>query len=199
MSQGDDLHLHGQPRTDRGSQERGGICADACVLDQARDSDSEVCALWDAAAMGWLEEMHEGKGKMHNRARRYQTWLRQWMLPAGGVVRTLFTDTSLTQFKEYGGMSDSAGNTGVYLGAESLRYMATGSPEALAQIKSTVQTLHHWWNVAGDPGVLARWAAPVNSDPAIVATRSVARQRASVLRPAARAAGSRATCQLRWA
>lgn len=115
-----------------------------------------------------VEALEDGPGHMRQRAQGYMQWLRKWSLPAGGVSRVDFTDTSLQEVDEYEGMSDSAIWTGTYLASEALRYMATGSPDALEQIRRTVETLHHWWNVAGDPGVLARYAAPVDSDPKIV-------------------------------
>jgi hypothetical protein len=58
------------------------------------------------------------------------------------------------------GIGDSSIWTGSYLAAEALRLKATGDPDERSNIKKLVDTLHAWFNVEGDPGVLSRWAAP---------------------------------------
>ena len=45
----------------------------------------------------------------------------------------------------------------------------TGAPDAVSSLENTVRVLHDWWNVSGDPGYLARYAAPESSDPAVLA------------------------------
>ena len=85
------------------------------------------------------------------------------MLPAGGVMSTQFTDASLTEVAAYGGRRDSAIWTGAYLASEALRFLTTGAPDADRSMDATVATLHRWWRIAGDPGYLARYAAPAES------------------------------------
>lgn len=51
--------------------------------------------------------------------------------------------------------------------------MSTGSPDAEAQMTETLPVLNRWWNLPGDPGYLARDAAPADSDPLILATLPV--------------------------
>lgn len=80
-----------------------------------------------------------------------------------------FADDGLTQVAQYGARRDSAIWTGAYLAAESLRYMTTGAPDAAQQMAATLQTLHRWWTISGDPGYLARYAAPADSPPEILA------------------------------
>jgi hypothetical protein len=47
--------------------------------------------------------------------------------------------------------------------------MSTGAPNAKAQLVKTLRTLHRWWNLPGDAGYLARFAAPADSDRRILA------------------------------
>jgi hypothetical protein len=60
-------------------------------------------------------------------------------------------------------MGDSAIWTGTYLAAEALRLMATGAPVARDNVRELVETLHLWFNVSGDPGMLARFATPASA------------------------------------
>lgn len=143
-------------------------CADACLFDAT--SGAARCQLWDTSTQSWIDPTDIGPDQLHNRARLYLPWLRERMMPAGGVMATVFTDTSLETVSSYGGERDPAIWTGAYLGAEALRLMATGSSDARAQVIETTQVLHRWWNIPGDPGYLARFAAPSDSDPAILAT-----------------------------
>ncbi|MBK1647886.1 hypothetical protein CKO36_04550 [Rhabdochromatium marinum] len=107
---------------------------------------------------------------MHDRARAYLPWLRQQLMPAGGVMSAIFTDASYQQVASYGGERDVAIWTGSYLAAEALRLMTTGAEDAFHQVVETAATLHRWWNIPGDPGYLARFAAPSSSPPEIKAT-----------------------------
>ena len=143
------------------------LCADACLLGAERGEAS--CQLWDADAQAWLfEPINDGPGHLHNRARVYLPWLREQMMPAGGVMGTVFTDTSFQTAQGYSGERDPAIWTGAYLAAEALRFMSTGAPDAQSQLAETVQTLHRWWNLPGDRGYLARFAAPADSDPVVL-------------------------------
>lgn len=143
-------------------------CADTCLL--GAPGEASVCTLWDTAAQQWIEQPDDGLGQLHNRARTYLPWLRQKLMPAGGVMSAVFTDDSYRKVASYGGERDVAIWTGSYLAAEALRLMATGAPDAFDQVRETAETLHHWWNIPGDPGYLARYAAPSSSPAAIKAT-----------------------------
>ncbi|MBB1076132.1 hypothetical protein HUU62_17130 [Rhodoferax sp. 4810] len=83
-----------------------------------------------------------------------------------------FTDDNYTKINYYGGERDAAIWTGAYLAAESFRYLATGAPDALIQVNETARVLHRWWTLPGDPGYLARYAAPSSSPPEIKAALS---------------------------
>ena len=102
-------------------------------------------------------------GSLHDRARAYDGWLEQWSLVAGGVASARFSDPSLTQVAFEDGLGDSSIWTGTYLAAEALRLYVTGSPDARLHVRQLVETLHTWFNVSGDPGMLARFAAPAGS------------------------------------
>lgn len=143
-------------------------CADACQLGSV--SGDASCRLWNTRTHRWVEPIEDGVGQLHNRARVYLPWLRERMMPAGGVMATVFTDTTFETVSSYGGERDPAIWTGAYLAAEAFRLMTTGSADAEAQIERTLRVLHRWWNLPGDPGYLARYAAPADSDPAILAT-----------------------------
>jgi hypothetical protein len=148
-----------------------GSCTDVCMYGEivpptfAGDS-TKVCTLWDMTESTWVDLLQDTK---HNRARIYNMWIRKFMMPAGGVANARFTDTNYDQVDFwFGGAGDSAIWTGTYLAGEALRAMVTGSPDAKAHVSKIVETLHHWWHVSGDPGYLARYAAPANSEQRIV-------------------------------
>ena len=142
-------------------------CADSCQLGEV--SGNANCELWDGQVGQWVETIDDGPGQLHNRARLYLPWLRGRLMPAGGVMSAAFTDNSFERIAGYGGRRDSAIWTGAYLAAEALRYMATGAMDAMAQMEETAHVLHRWWNIPGDPGYLARYAAPASSPPEIQA------------------------------
>ena len=143
------------------STDLAATCTDVCLY--GATSNGANCALWDAAVGDWVRNPTDGPGELHNRARHYATVLHRWMLPAGGVMSTRFTDASLTEVADYGGRRDSAIWTGAYLASEALRFLSTGAPDAARSIDETVATLHRWWRIPGDPGYLARYAAPADS------------------------------------
>jgi hypothetical protein len=136
-------------------------CTDTCLYGATRDGAS--CALWDATTGDWVRQPSDGPGELHNRARHYATLLHRWMLPAGGVMSAQFSDAALNDIYIYGGRRDSAIWTGTYLASEALRLMATGAPDAARSLEETVATLDRWWRISGDPGYLARYAAPADS------------------------------------
>ncbi len=143
-------------------------CADSCQLGQV--SGKASCQLWDSTRGVWIDDVDDGTGQLHNRARAYLPWLRERLMPAGGVMNATFADATYQSVLGYGGVRDAAIWTGAYLAAESLRYMATGAPDARTQIAETLGVLHRWWNIPGDPGYLARFAAPSDSPADILAT-----------------------------
>ncbi len=150
----------------------GGAAADEACVDTCRygaETAGASCQLWNAESASWMSELSDGPGRMHNRARRHIAWLRERMLPAGGVMSAQFTTPALDTVAGYGGRRDSAIWTGAYLAAEALRKQVTGASDADSQIAETVRVLHRWWNISGDPGYLARFAAPADNSPQILA------------------------------
>lgn len=134
-----------------------GACSDTCNLGDQNDGKS--CELFDMDSGSWVSP--DPLASMHDRARAYEMWLRRDGLYFGGVSNAIYSDPpNYTNVISHGGMGDSAIWTGTYLGAEALRLMATGSADARQQVIQLVNTLHLWFNVSGDPGVLARWVAP---------------------------------------
>lgn len=107
---------------------------------------------------------------LHRRAAEHDTWMRERLMPAGGVMSGQFTDDTYVQVKSYGGERDSAIWTGAYLAAQALRLQVTGDADAADQVAETVRVLHRWWRISGDAGYLARFAAPADSQEAILET-----------------------------
>ena len=142
-------------------------CSDTCLL--GAEENGALCQLWDSNTQTWQAQPAEGAGRLHNRARVHTSWLRERLMPVGGVMSVLFDDDALTEVGQYANKRDSAIWTGVYLAAESLRYMSTGAPDAADQIADTLETLHRWWTISGDPGYLARYAAPADSTQQVLA------------------------------
>ena len=146
----------------------GAACTDRCQLGEL--SEGASCALWDSTTASWIDVIDDGPGRLHNRARAYLPWLRNHLMPSGGVMSAIFTADDYAQVASYGGERDPAIWTGAYLAAEALRYMTTGAPDAREQMTATLEVLHRWWNLPGDPGYLARFAAPADSPPEVLAT-----------------------------
>jgi hypothetical protein len=87
-------------------------CADACQLSET--NNGSPWRLWDTSSHGWIDNIDDGASQLHNRARVYLPWLRERMMPAGGVMATVFTDTSFQTVASYGGERDPAIWTGAY-------------------------------------------------------------------------------------
>jgi hypothetical protein len=139
-------------------------CTDTCNLGDTRtgsDGTMQTCQLWSVATR---MPVMAGSG-LADRARLYNAYLRDNGMPAGQVTYMEYATSDLTTIAGYSDQGDSAIFTGTYLAAEALRYKATQSPDALANVTAIVQTLHTLWNVAGSgsPGYLARFAAPTTS------------------------------------
>ena len=107
---------------------------------------------------------------LHRRAADHDIWMRERLMPAGGVMSGQFTDDTYAQVKSYGGERDPTIWTGAYLAAQALRLQATGAADAADQVAETVRVLHRWWRISGDAGYLARFAAPADSPEAVLAT-----------------------------
>jgi hypothetical protein len=142
-------------------------CADACRFEVGVPESR--CQLWEASSDGWIAGLEDGTGQLHNRARYHTAWLNHWMRPVGGVMAAEFTDETLSAIRSYSGRRDSPIWTGSYLAAEALRFMTTGAPDAERALSETVATLHRWWNISGDRGYLARYAAPADSPEPVLA------------------------------
>jgi len=86
----------------------------------------------------------------------------------GGVGNALYSDPpTYSNVIALGGTGDSAIWTGTCLAGEALRLMATGSADARDNIVDLVHTLHLWFNVTGQPGLLARYVAPAGDHPLV--------------------------------
>jgi len=83
-------------------------------------------------------------------------------IPYGTVLNPIFTQPGTTTIKDYTRCGDSALWTGHYLAAEAFRYKVTGSPAALANLRSALDGLTLLVNITGTD-VLARCAVPADS------------------------------------
>ncbi|NJO56391.1 MAG: hypothetical protein HC834_08735 [Rhodospirillales bacterium] len=90
---------------------------------------------------------------LHRRAADHDTWMREHLMPAGGVMSAQFTDDTYAQVKSYGGERDPAIWTGAYLAAQALRLQVTGDADAADQVAETVRVLHRWWRISGMPAI----------------------------------------------
>ncbi len=144
-----------------------GPCADVCLFGAVQGDLS--CRLWNAVTRQWEEGLDLSTGRLHNRSRAFTVWLRNRLMPVGGIMRGLFSDNTFEQIVMYGGTRDSPIWTGIYLAAESMRAMVTGSPDAREQVAQLVRTMNRWWRISGDRGYLARYAAPASSPSEVLA------------------------------
>lgn len=136
-----------------------GSCSDACRLGETQGG--QTCELFDLATSTWVAP--DPVASMHDRARSYAEWLHRDGMAFGGVGNARYTDApTYSAVDHLGGLGDSAIWTGTYLAAEALRLKATGAADARRNVLALVETLHLWFNVSGDPGMLARFVAPSN-------------------------------------
>ncbi len=143
-------------------------CADECELGEVDDvaGGGRQCALRDHDTGEWVGV--DAAAVLADRAREYERWLLEKGTAHGGVGDAIFQDPPAYQNRTgLGGWGDSAIWTGTWLAAEALRLMATGSPAARRRVGEIVRTLHLWFNVSGDPGYLARFAAPSGEHPLV--------------------------------
>ncbi|MEO6575734.1 MAG: hypothetical protein ABIP89_17920, partial [Polyangiaceae bacterium] len=137
-------------------------CSDECSLGDL--SGAKTCATYDMASGAWVGT--DPAGSMDDRARAYEMWLRRDGLAFGGVGSAHYSDPpTYAHVDVMNGLGDSALWTGTYLAAESLRLQATGAPDARVRIRKLVDTLHLFFTVSGDPGMLARIVRPAGATP----------------------------------
>jgi len=136
-------------------------CVDECVLG-ATDKGA-TCKLWSLTGHAFVTP--DPAGNLHDRARDYDRSLRATNMPAGAVMNADFADATLATISHYDGFHDSAIWTGSALAAEAWRLLATGSPDAAAQVAAITRTLHGNFTATGDPGYLARVVLPAAGAP----------------------------------
>jgi hypothetical protein len=142
-----------------------GECSDACNLG---DTDvTRTCELFDVVTGSWIEP--DPSGKLHDRSRAYNMWLRRDGMAHGGVGgNAIYSDPpTYDHVVALGHIRDSAIWTGTYLAAEAMRLQQTGSADARRNVERLVETLHLWFNVSGHPGLLARFVAPAGAHPLV--------------------------------
>lgn len=137
-------------------------CADECVLGETRtlNGESERCQPVSTSSGAAVAASPLGT---HDRARQHDAWIRRFHLPAGFVTDTVFADTSYNDAIGFRAQGDAAEWTGVYLASQALRLMVSGSPDAERQSQLLVENIHRLFTVSGIQGMLARFAAPLNS------------------------------------
>ena len=129
-------------------------CSDECTLGET--NGGKTCAPLDITTK--KATTSDAQSKMHDRARGYLGRMRRESLASGGVGSAHYTDETLTTIDSMQGIGDSALWTGTLLASEALRLSATGAADARARVRELAQTMHLWLNVAGEPGMLVRWA-----------------------------------------
>lgn len=133
-----------------------GKCADECTAGET-DGAGRTCKPFVLASKA--SATLDPAEKLHDRARDYLAWMKRGAMMSGGIGSARYEDPpSYTKVTSMDGIGDSAIWTGAFLGSEALRLKATGAADARARVKSLVETLHLWLNVAGEPGMLVRWA-----------------------------------------
>ncbi|MEA3410418.1 MAG: hypothetical protein U9R74_02640 [Pseudomonadota bacterium] len=152
-------------------------CADKCVLGETRSVAGETwsCRLYSTSTGSPVPLSPTG---MHDRARQHDAWIRKYHLPAGSITNTVFSDTTYTDAIAFRDHGDSAEWTGLYLASQALKLQVTGSPDAERQAERLVESIHRLFAVTGIRGMLARYAAPLNSgDPRLDAMYDPAQHR----------------------
>lgn len=129
-------------------------CADECV--PGKEKDGKSCEFWDNKNLDWTQT--DQTNKLYDRYEEYQRWQHNDLMPFGGVADAHYETDEHKVISRYDGVGDSAIWTGTYLAAESIRYMVDGSVAARQNVIDLVNTLHMFFNVAGSPGLLSRYA-----------------------------------------
>lgn len=132
-----------------------GKCSDECTLGATQAG--KTCAPWSIVAGDAVAS--DPAAKLHDRARGYLAEAERGAMLAGGIGSPRWADPpAYTKVASMDGIGDSALWTGTFLAAEALRLRATGAADARARVLRLVETMHLWLNVAGEPGMLVRWA-----------------------------------------
>ena len=92
-------------------------------------------------------------------ADKVERFLQQRCLVDGQVVSVLDTRFSTKSIQNQW-QEDADWITGLYVGAESLRYATTGEPEAADFARQSWKALHKLSNISGKPGIVARYYLP---------------------------------------
>jgi hypothetical protein len=103
----------------------------------------------------------EFDSELHQKAQDYTDYLMEWHSTGyGGVSDVLFTDDTRQELERMWGSGDSGDWTGTYLVSQAIRYIVTGEQEARDEVIRIGNYMHLLKEVTGDPGYLARYAAP---------------------------------------
>lgn len=130
-------------------------CSDECIPGEAQAG--KTCKLVDVKT--GAEVAPQAATSLHDRARAYVGFMPRGPLAAGGIASVRYSDPGVfTKIEVLDGIGDSAIWTGTYLAAEALRLQATGAADARARVRALASTMHLWMNVAGEPGMLVRYA-----------------------------------------
>lgn len=130
-------------------------CSDECVPGET--ASGKTCALVDVKTDAAVASAPATS--LHDRARAYVGFMPRGPLAAGGIASVRYSDPgAFTKIESLDGIGDSAIWTGTYLAAEALRLSATGAADARARVRALSRTMHLWMNVAGEPGMLVRYA-----------------------------------------
>lgn len=146
---------------DTGADSAPPSCTDQCAWGHTRvqGSTKQTCTLYSETKKAFIP-LSSG---MHDRARRYNAWLRSFHLPGGTVSDSRFADTTYKTVTSFHGTGDSAIWTGSYLAAEALRLKVSNSPDAKQNVQQIVEAIHRLFAITGDRAYMARHAAPLNS------------------------------------
>jgi hypothetical protein len=129
-------------------------CSDECTLGEKQSG--KTCAPFDIAA--GQPRAADPAARLHDRARGYLGRMKSESFASGGVGSARYQDASLAKITFMDGIGDSALWTGTFLASEALRLHATGAADARARVHALADTMHLWLTVAGEPGMLVRWA-----------------------------------------
>lgn len=117
-----------------------------------------ILFVFSADPLAWADSFDP---YLHQKAQEYTDWVIQWHSTGlGGVSDIYFTDDTRTEMLRTGGSGDSTDWTAMYLVTQSIRYIVTGDQQAKDEILRIAAYLHIVKDITGDPGYIARYAAP---------------------------------------
>jgi hypothetical protein len=99
-------------------------------------------------------------GPFAAKARRWESRTRERNIPWLGLIASAMP-AKAGEAPSYASLSDAAIWTGIFVAAQAHRLAATGDPEALAQLESSLWGLHALHRITGVPGLIARVAVPL--------------------------------------